>query len=135
MEEEPLSEGAPEMAAGLRALGEADRDIMEKATRAFVSYVRGYKEHQARARNPLNCLPIEGFSRAHGRVLPPVGAACSATLFRLKCHELRLAFSGGTICMSSSLQYCFAQHAVQLSTAYALYGYSAFPENLWSWGT
>ncbi|KAK9842057.1 hypothetical protein WJX81_006505 [Elliptochloris bilobata] len=48
MEEEVLAEGAPETAADLRALGEADRDIMEKATRAFVSYVRGYKEHQCR---------------------------------------------------------------------------------------
>lgn len=46
MEEEALAEGAPETAAALRALGEADRDILERATRAFVSYVRGYKEHQ-----------------------------------------------------------------------------------------
>jgi len=46
--EEALAETAPETAGPLRALGEADRDVMERATRAFVSYVRGYKEHQAR---------------------------------------------------------------------------------------
>ena len=49
MAEEALEGSAPETAGPLRALGEGDRDIMERATRAFVSYVRGYKEHQARA--------------------------------------------------------------------------------------
>jgi hypothetical protein len=29
-----------------RAIAEKDRDIMEKGARAFVSFVRGYKEHQ-----------------------------------------------------------------------------------------
>jgi hypothetical protein len=48
MVEEALAEGAPETAGPLRALGEGDRDVMERATRAFVSYVRGYKEHQVR---------------------------------------------------------------------------------------
>lgn len=31
-----------------RRAAEADREVMEKGTRAFVSYVRGYKEHQCR---------------------------------------------------------------------------------------
>jgi len=50
--EEALAETAPETAGPLRALGEADRDVMERATRAFVSYVRGYKEHQVRGGAP-----------------------------------------------------------------------------------
>jgi ATP-dependent RNA helicase DDX55/SPB4 len=29
----------------MRKEAEGDREAMEKATRAFVSYVRGYKEH------------------------------------------------------------------------------------------
>jgi Domain of unknown function (DUF4217) len=31
-----------------RRAAESDREVMEKGTRAFVSYVRGYKEHQCR---------------------------------------------------------------------------------------
>jgi hypothetical protein len=31
-----------------RRASESDREVMEKGTRAFVSYVRGYKEHQCR---------------------------------------------------------------------------------------
>ena len=97
MEEEPLSEGAPETAAGLRALGEADRDVMEKATRAFVSYVRGYKEHQVPARDHLTHLPsgalcrVHGRCRMHGRFLPPAGAWCNATSLRLICGKPSLA--------------------------------------------
>lgn len=32
----------------LRRLAEGDRDVLEKGIRAFVSYIRGYKEHQCR---------------------------------------------------------------------------------------
>lgn len=32
----------------LRRECETDREAMEKATRAFVSYVRGYKEHHCK---------------------------------------------------------------------------------------
>lgn len=32
----------------LRKLSESDRDILEKGIKAFVSYIRGYKEHQCR---------------------------------------------------------------------------------------
>lgn len=31
-----------------RQAAEADREVLEKGVRAFVSYVRGYKEHQCR---------------------------------------------------------------------------------------
>lgn len=37
-----------ELLTEVRRVAESDRDVMEKGTRAFVSYVRGYKEHQCR---------------------------------------------------------------------------------------
>jgi hypothetical protein len=43
--------GAPdaaELASQLRAEAESDREFMEKSTRAFVSFVRGYKEHHCK---------------------------------------------------------------------------------------
>jgi len=38
----------PDLSSWLRREAETDREAMEKATRAFVSFVRGYKEHQLR---------------------------------------------------------------------------------------
>ena len=40
--------GADELNAALRARSETNREAMEKGTRAFVSYMRGYKEHHCR---------------------------------------------------------------------------------------
>ena len=34
--------------ADARSLCETDRDVMEKGTKAFVSHVRGYKEHHCK---------------------------------------------------------------------------------------
>jgi ATP-dependent RNA helicase DDX55/SPB4 len=51
LREAPAFAAAPELAdlSQLpRRAAEADREVMEKGTRAFVSYVRGYKEHQCR---------------------------------------------------------------------------------------
>ncbi|KAF5839103.1 DEAD-domain-containing protein [Dunaliella salina] len=45
----PQLEGAPaEVGSLLRAEAESDREFMEAGTRAFVSYLRGYKEHHCR---------------------------------------------------------------------------------------
>mmetsp|Transcript_28156 Transcript_28156/g.76011 ORF Transcript_28156/g.76011 Transcript_28156/m.76011 type:complete len:725 (+) Transcript_28156:79-2253(+) len=45
----PQLEGAPaEVGSLLRTEAESDREFMEAGTRAFVSYVRGYKEHHCR---------------------------------------------------------------------------------------
>lgn len=49
----PLEEGcllpeAPQVQDRLRREAETDREVMEKGTRAFVSYVRGYKEHHCK---------------------------------------------------------------------------------------
>ena len=41
--------GLPDPLPALRRCAEADREVMEKGTRAFVSYVRGYREHQVGA--------------------------------------------------------------------------------------
>lgn len=38
----------PPLLPWLRAEAESDREVMEKATRAFVSFVRGYKEHHCK---------------------------------------------------------------------------------------
>lgn len=46
MVEEPAAEGVPEVLSQVRHLAESDREVMEKGTSAFVSYVRGYREHQ-----------------------------------------------------------------------------------------
>ena len=40
--------GAEGLNAVLRARSETNREVMEKGTRAFVSYMRGYKEHHCR---------------------------------------------------------------------------------------
>jgi ATP-dependent RNA helicase DDX55/SPB4 len=40
--------GADALNAALRARSETNREAMEKGTRAFVSYMRGYKEHHCR---------------------------------------------------------------------------------------
>ncbi|CAM6050827.1 unnamed protein product [Sphagnum compactum] len=40
------SESVPDVIQLLRAAAKKDRDVMEKGLRAFVSYIRAYKEHQ-----------------------------------------------------------------------------------------
>jgi ATP-dependent RNA helicase DDX55/SPB4 len=42
------SAGLPSLTEGLREAAAADRDVLEKGTRAMVSFVRGYKEHQCK---------------------------------------------------------------------------------------
>lgn len=48
IEAEPPSGLVPDLCPALRAEAEADREVMEKGARAFVSYVRGYKEHHCK---------------------------------------------------------------------------------------
>ena len=49
MKEQPLSVADEQVHTTFRRLSEQDRDIMEKAVKAFVSFVRAYKEHQCRS--------------------------------------------------------------------------------------
>ena len=48
--QEAEEEGDPpaDLMPSLRALALQDIDVLEKGIRAFVSYVRGYKEHQCK---------------------------------------------------------------------------------------
>lgn len=54
-----------------RAAGEADRDVMEKATRAFVSYARGYREHQCRFIFRVADLPFGALAALFGLLRMP----------------------------------------------------------------
>ncbi|XP_024971318.1 DEAD-box ATP-dependent RNA helicase 18 isoform X2 [Cynara cardunculus var. scolymus] len=45
LEEKTCSEDALDVVPHLRAAAKKDRDVMEKGLRAFVSYIRAYKEH------------------------------------------------------------------------------------------
>lgn len=46
MTEQKAWEGLPDPLPKVKRAAEQERNIMEKGTRAFVSYVRGYREHQ-----------------------------------------------------------------------------------------
>ncbi|GIM10265.1 hypothetical protein Vretimale_14058 [Volvox reticuliferus] len=43
-----VSSSLPEVLSALRRASERDREVMERATKAFVTYVRGYKEHHCK---------------------------------------------------------------------------------------
>ncbi|GFS33574.1 P-loop containing nucleoside triphosphate hydrolases superfamily protein [Actinidia rufa] len=45
LEERKCSENAPDIIPHIRSAAKKDRDVMEKGLRAFVSYIRAYKEH------------------------------------------------------------------------------------------
>ncbi|KAL8232048.1 hypothetical protein R6Q57_001826 [Mikania cordata] len=45
IEESMCSEEVPDVVPHIRAAAQKDRDVMEKGLRAFVSYIRAYKEH------------------------------------------------------------------------------------------
>lgn len=48
IEESELTEPIADLMPALRALSIQDRDVLEKGIKAFVSYVRGYKEHHCK---------------------------------------------------------------------------------------
>jgi ATP-dependent RNA helicase DDX55/SPB4 len=71
VEREPLT--APEPMAGhCRHLTESDRDVMEKGAKAFVSYIRGYKEHHCKFIFQLSELDFAGLARMFGLLRLPV---------------------------------------------------------------
>ncbi|KAL6980752.1 DEAD-box ATP-dependent RNA helicase 18 [Sarracenia purpurea var. burkii] len=45
LEERKCSDKAPDIVTHIRSAAKKDRDVMEKGLRAFVSYIRAYKEH------------------------------------------------------------------------------------------
>ena len=63
--------GAREVYDTLRALSKRDREAMEKGVRAFVSYVRGYKEHHCRFIFRLKELHLAKLANAMGLLRLP----------------------------------------------------------------
>jgi ATP-dependent RNA helicase DDX55/SPB4 len=68
---EPL-DASETLAAHCRRLAESDRDVMEKGARAFVSYIRGYKEHHCKFIFQLSDLDLAGLARMFGLLRLPV---------------------------------------------------------------
>ncbi|KAG2492424.1 hypothetical protein HYH03_009367 [Edaphochlamys debaryana] len=65
------SDAVDHVVAGLRAAAERDRDVMDKAARAFVTYVRGYKEHHCKFIFRLQELNIGRLARGLGLLRLP----------------------------------------------------------------
>ena len=63
--------GAAALCSELRAVSEKSREAMEKGTRAFVSYVRGYKEHHCRFIFRQKELQLARLARAMGLLRLP----------------------------------------------------------------
>ena len=63
--------GAAALCSELRALSEKSREAMEKGTRAFVSYMRGYKEHHCRFIFRQKELQLARLARAMGLLRLP----------------------------------------------------------------
>lgn len=72
----PISEqGArkdvPMLRKELQQQSVADRDVLEKGTRAFISFLRGYKEHQSKAVFKIESLDIPSLAYTFGLVKLP----------------------------------------------------------------
>ena len=63
--------GAKEVYETLRSLSKCDREAMEKGVRAFVSYIRGYKEHHCRFIFRLKELHLAKLANAMGLLRLP----------------------------------------------------------------
>ncbi len=67
-----VHKGVPEgVQEALRRLSEQDRDMMEKGIKAFVSFVRAYKEHQCKFIFRLADLDLARFATALGLLRLP----------------------------------------------------------------
>ena len=72
MKQQPLLKCTrQETHAAFRKLAEQDRDVMEKGVKAFVSFVRAYKEHQCRFIFRLADLRLEQLGTALGLLRLP----------------------------------------------------------------
>ena len=85
------------VAAGLRSAAESDREFLDKGIRAFVSYVRAYREHQCR--QAISTWPVADGGGSHARCtcVHACCAACSphGSLFDMAVHgPLRAANLG-----------------------------------------
>ena len=92
MVEQEAQQGLPDPLPMLRRCAEADRDVMEKGTRAFVSYVRGYREHQVMRVGPVHTIQIWLRLSAYGQwVLQP---GITLTVCACVAHTAALAAAG-----------------------------------------
>lgn len=64
LEEEMEALQVPDLGPVLRGLAEKDRDVLEKGVKAFVSYIRGYKEHQCQYIFRLQDMDLGALARA-----------------------------------------------------------------------
>ena len=63
--------GGSDLCAALLARAESNRDAMEKGTRAFVSYIRGYKEHHCKFIFRFKELQLARLARSMGLLRLP----------------------------------------------------------------
>lgn len=71
MQERPVAEYSQATHELLRKLSEQDRDVMEKAVKAFVSFVRAYKEHYCKFIFRLADLDLAQLATALGLLRLP----------------------------------------------------------------
>lgn len=71
MKEQALAECKDTVHEALRKLSEQDRDVMEKGIKAFVSFVRAYKEHQCKFIFRLADLDLAQLATALGLLRLP----------------------------------------------------------------
>ncbi|GIL48809.1 hypothetical protein Vafri_5230, partial [Volvox africanus] len=65
------SSSVSEVLSALRSAAERDREVMERATKAFVTYVRGYKEHHCKFIFRLQDLNVGRLARGLGLLRLP----------------------------------------------------------------
>lgn len=71
MVEQPQAETQHHIHLRLRQLAEQDRDIMEKGVKAFVSFVRAYKEHHCKYIFRITDLDLPQLGTAFGLLRLP----------------------------------------------------------------
>lgn len=79
MRKVPIRERAPfedaipakDLGERLKELAMGDRDILEKGTKAFMSFMRGYKEHECRFIFRLSALDVGSVARSFGLLKLP----------------------------------------------------------------
>ena len=91
MAEQAAAQGLPDPLPRLRRAAERDREVMEKGTRGFVSYVRGYREHQVRG-SSYPCMSSAIWTLLQG--FPVVWILCIAVVKHLLCRALCTAAGG-----------------------------------------
>ncbi|MED6207053.1 DEAD-box ATP-dependent RNA helicase 18 [Stylosanthes scabra] len=71
LQERICSDDAPDVVPQIRSAAKKDRDVMEKGVRAFVSYVRAYKEHHCSYIFRWKELEIGKLAMGHGLLQLP----------------------------------------------------------------